>query len=88
MLRILSDKKKNQFYNEMIGKELEVLFESQNEDGIIKGFTSNYVRVKNIFDKNLVNQIAVVKINEIQKNLAVGQIKEMKNSVALETFTV
>jgi threonylcarbamoyladenosine tRNA methylthiotransferase MtaB len=88
MLRILSDKKKNQFYNEMIGKELEVLFESQNEDGIIKGFTSNYVRVKNNFDTNLVNQIAIVKIKEIQKNLALGQIKEMKNSVALETFTV
>jgi threonylcarbamoyladenosine tRNA methylthiotransferase MtaB len=87
MLRILSDKKRNQFYNEMIGKELEVLFESESEDGIIKGFSTNYVRVKNNFDHSLSNQIAVVKIQGAQKQLAYGQIKEIKNSVALESIT-
>ena len=87
MLRILSDKKRNQFYNEMIGKELEVLFESESEDGIIKGFSTNYVRVKNNFDHSLSNQIAVVKIQGVQKQLAYGEIKEIKNSVALESIT-
>ena len=49
MLRILSEKKRHQFYKEMIGKELKVLFEAENDDGIIKGFSSNYVRVINKF---------------------------------------
>ena len=52
MLRILSDKKKNYFYNQMIGKNLDVLFESESEDGMIKGFSSNYMRVQNNYDKN------------------------------------
>ena len=71
----------------MIGKELEVLFESESEDGIIKGFSTNYVRVKNNFDHSLSNQIAVVKIQGVQKQFAYGQIKEIKNSVALESIT-
>ncbi len=88
MLRILSDKKKNQFYNEMIGKKLEVLFETEAEDGMIKGFSSNYVRVKNKFDKDLTNQFSIVEITNINKQLAVGNIKEIKNSVALETSSL
>lgn len=84
MLRTLSDKKKNDFYNEMIGKKLEVLFENVNEKGIMKGFSSNYVRVQNKFDKNLSNQIAIVEIEGIQSQLAFGKVKVMKKSVALE----
>lgn len=88
MLRILSDKKKNQFYNEMIGKKLEVLFETEAEDGMIKGFSSNYVRVKNKFDKDLTNQFSIVEVTNINKQLALGNIKEIKNSVALETSSL
>ena len=53
MLRILSDKKKNYFYNQMIGKNVDALFESKDDDGTIKGFSSNYVRVQNRFNKDL-----------------------------------
>ena len=84
MLRILSDKKKNKFYNEMIGKELEVLFESESDGGVIKGFSSNYVRIENEFSGDLTNRISVVKINEIKNLLAYGEIKETKNSIALD----
>lgn len=85
MLKILSDKKKNYFYNQMIGKNLEVLFETENLDGRIKGFSSNYVRVENDYDETLINQISIVEIDSIKKLHAYGQIKEIKNSVALET---
>jgi threonylcarbamoyladenosine tRNA methylthiotransferase MtaB len=88
MLRILSDKKKNQFYNEMIGKKLQVLFETEAEDGMIKGFSSNYVRVQNKFDKDLTNQFSIVEVTNINKQLALGNIKEIKNSVALETSSL
>lgn len=84
MLRILSDKKRNKFYNEMIGKQLEVLFETEAENGMIKGFTSNYVRVQHSFDKNLINQISTVEIKGIGNQITYGEIKEIKNSVALE----
>jgi len=88
MLRILSDKKKNYFYNQMIGKNIEVLFESKDNDGTIKGFSSNYVRVNNSFDKDLENQICNVVVKEISNGLVFGEIKEIKNSVALEISSI
>ena len=84
MLRILSDKKKIYFYNQMIGKNLDVLFESGNEDGTINGFSSNYVRVQNKYDESLTNQICKVGAKEVRNGLVYGEIKEIKNSVVLE----
>ncbi len=81
MLRILSDKKKNQFYQENIGKDLEVLFESEVSDGMVKGFSSNYIRVENKFTDEISNQIAVVTVQGIHNQLAYGKIKDIKNSV-------
>jgi threonylcarbamoyladenosine tRNA methylthiotransferase MtaB len=88
MLRILSDKKKNYFYNQMVGKNLDVLFESEDAEGIIKGFSSNYVRVKHKFDKDLENQICKVSVLGLENDLAYGEIKEIKNSVALEISSI
>ena len=88
MLRILSDKKKNYFYNQMIGKNVDVLFESKDEDGTIKGFSSNYVRVQNRLNKDLENQICNVAVSGIENGLVYGEIKEIKNSVALEISSI
>ncbi len=87
-LRILSDKKKNYFYNQMIGKTIDVLFESKDEDGTIKGFSSNYVRVQNRLNKDLENQICNVAVSGIENGLVYGEIKEIKNSVALEISSI
>ena len=88
MLRILSDKKKNYFYNQMIGKNVDVLFESKDEDGTVKGFSSNYVRVQNRLNKDLENQICNVAVSGIENGLVYGEIKEIKNSVALEISSI
>jgi len=88
MLRILSDKKKNYFYNQMINKNLDVLFESNDDAGIIKGFSSNYVRVQNKYDENLENKVCRVTVENILNGLATGKIKEMKNSVASEILSI
>jgi len=88
MLRILSDKKKNYFYNQMIGKNIDVLFESKDEDGMIKGFSSNYIRVQNRFYSDLENQICNVTVNGVENGLVFGRIKEIKNSVALEISSI
>ena len=84
MLRILSDKKKNLFYNKMIGKNLDVLFESKDESGMIKGFSSNYVRVHNSYQDILENTLCIVEAKGISSGLVYGNIKEIKNSVELE----
>ena len=43
MLRILSDKKRRAFYESQIGTTKKVLFEDDVEDGMMHGFTENYV---------------------------------------------
>lgn len=84
MLRILSEKKKHAFYEEMVGKELEILFESKNEGETIEGFSSNYVRVINKFDNALVNEISRVEITKITEgNLCAGKIKGIQKSIEL-----
>ncbi len=83
MLRILSDKKKYAFYHSLIGSEVEVLFEAENDNGIIKGFSSNYVRTALPYDEKLVNNFAKVKINEVKDGLAFGELTEIKNTFEL-----
>ncbi len=83
MLRILSEKKRYEFYQQMIGKELDVLFESENISGKIKGFSSNYVRVVLDYNPNLVNKVYSVAIDNIVDNTCSGNIKGTKKSVEL-----
>lgn len=65
MLRILSEKKKMAFYELQLGKVLPVLWEHENKDGKMYGFTENYVRVQKDFDASLVNQIEFLKLEKI-----------------------
>lgn len=88
MLRILSEKKKNKFYMENIGKDLEVLFESEVTDGFVKGFSSNYIRVENKFVENISNKFSIVKVEGIRNQLAYGKIKDIKNSVVSNSSTI
>ena len=74
MLRILSEKKRNEYYNKMIGKELTVLFEEENHDGFMQGWTSNYVRVQHAYDENLINKLTEVKINGIKDNICLSSV--------------
>lgn len=65
MLRGLSAKKRNAFYESQLGKEKTVLFESDNKQGYIHGFTENYVKVKALWDPALVNTLHKVKLTKI-----------------------
>ena len=62
MLRILSNKKKRAFYQEFTSTEQKVLFESENHDGFIHGFTENYLKIMVPFHKDLVNTIQKVEL--------------------------
>ena len=65
MLRGLSAKKRNAFYESQLGQEKTVLFESDNKQGYIHGFTENYVKVKAPWDPSLVNTLHKVKLTKI-----------------------
>ena len=65
MLRGLSAKKRDAFYESQLGKEKTVLFESDNKQGYIHGFTENYVKVKAPWDPALVNTLHKVKLTKI-----------------------
>ena len=65
MLRGLSAKKRNAFYESQLGKEKTVLFESDNKQGYIHGFTENYIKVKAPWDPALVNTLYKVRLTKI-----------------------
>jgi len=67
-LQILSNKKRRAFYETQLGKTKSVLFEGEENEGTMYGFTENYVKVKTTFNADLVNQIKAVKLLDIDRD--------------------
>lgn len=65
MLHILSDKKRRFFYEQHMGKTYNVLFESEQHEAFLNGFTDNYVKVKVPFSADLQNQIKTVTLKDV-----------------------
>ena len=82
MLRILSEKKKMAFYQTQLGKTLPVLWEHENKNGMMFGFTENYVRVQKSFDQNSINQIEFLKLNKIESDGTVSVIAVFEEFLA------
>ncbi|OWP84326.1 tRNA (N(6)-L-threonylcarbamoyladenosine(37)-C(2))-methylthiotransferase MtaB [Flavobacterium davisii] len=68
MLRGLSVKKRRAFYETQIGTNKTVLFEGENKEGYIHGFTENYVKVKTPWNPELVNTLRQVKLSKIDED--------------------
>jgi threonylcarbamoyladenosine tRNA methylthiotransferase MtaB len=68
MLRGLSAKKRRSFYESQIGNSLTALFESENKEGYIHGFTENYVKVKTPWNPELVNTLHEITLTEIDED--------------------
>ncbi len=68
MLRGLSVKKRRAFYESQIGTQRTVLFESENKEGYIYGFTENYVKVKMPWNPELVNTLHEVELTKIDED--------------------
>ena len=78
MLRILSSKLQRLFYKRFENTQQTVLFEKDNKDGFVYGFTENYIKIKIPFDNNLVKNSTNVLLNEIDENLIMNaQINEL-----------
>ncbi len=75
MLHILSDKKRRSFYESQIGTEAQVLFEDDQKNGFMHGFTKNYVKVKAKYDPVMVNELKDVKLTAL---LPDGEVEVME----------
>jgi threonylcarbamoyladenosine tRNA methylthiotransferase MtaB len=87
MLHILSDKKKRAFYESQVGTTRSVLLESDEDNGMMFGFTENYIKVKLPFDANLVNTFQTVTLTEIDRDQIMKALIKME-SVSLEKITL
>ena len=64
-LRILSNKLQRAFYQKHLGRQRAVLFEAEENEGLMLGFTDNYLRVSMPYDPDLVNSIVTVELTRI-----------------------
>lgn len=78
MLRILSAKKLRHFYEQHLGETRTVLFEADNKEGFMHGFTDNYIKVKTPYNVNLINQLKLVDLKELDAdgNVLLSNITE------------
>jgi threonylcarbamoyladenosine tRNA methylthiotransferase MtaB len=73
VLRSISEKKKREYSEKFIGKQLNVLFESGDE-GHWSGYTENYIRVTVPSEENLENQLRKVKLSEVTADFVMGEL--------------
>ncbi|RVU00583.1 tRNA (N(6)-L-threonylcarbamoyladenosine(37)-C(2))-methylthiotransferase MtaB [Mucilaginibacter limnophilus] len=79
MLHILSDKKRRAFYETQLNTTAEVLFEGDIKDGLMHGFTRNYVKVEVKYDPILVNELRTVQLTDISPagNVEITEAEEI-----------
>jgi threonylcarbamoyladenosine tRNA methylthiotransferase MtaB len=75
-LHLLSDRKKKQFYHSQLGLQKTVLFEHEEDEGKMYGFTENYVKVETKYDPSLVNQLVNVQLEQVTLDQTVKIIIE------------
>jgi threonylcarbamoyladenosine tRNA methylthiotransferase MtaB len=66
------------YYNEHVGKTYPVLWEAENDNDIMYGFTTNYIKVKTKYDPMLVNEVTDVEITSIDTDDMVAKCKLMQ----------
>jgi len=82
LLRSLSVQLKRKFYKTQLGSIKDVLFESENRNGFIYGFSNNYVRVKSNWRNDLADKIISFKLEEIDNyGLVVGKKSDLKITI-------
>lgn len=65
MLHILSEKKRRAFYESQVDAIGDVLFEGDEKEGYMHGFSKNYVKVRTPYDPLLVNEIVPVRFTSV-----------------------
>lgn len=73
-LRILSTKKRFQFYSQFVDKKLNVLYETNIKNGFVSGFSTNYIRVKTMATEALFNRVIPTLIKNVNKDYCEGDV--------------
>lgn len=73
----LSEKKFQAFYEAHIGREAKVLFEHTKKDGMMHGFTENYIKVETPYDASLINET---------RRIRLGGWNADKSALQIESF--
>ncbi len=60
----MSDRKLHAFYDAHRGRTAKVLFEHTQKEGLMHGFTENYIKVEAPFDAALVNETRSIRLGE------------------------
>ena len=68
----LSNENQKQYNQNLIGKDVDVLFEEKNKEGYYKGHTQNYLLVEYKTNKELENQIVKVNIKKAELEYVIG----------------
>lgn len=68
ILRELSNKKKQEFYKANVGRIVDVLFEENEKNGEMYGYSDNYLRISAAYNEKLINKIIKVKVKEPKNN--------------------
>ncbi|MBA2407724.1 MAG: tRNA (N(6)-L-threonylcarbamoyladenosine(37)-C(2))-methylthiotransferase MtaB [Chitinophagales bacterium] len=74
MLRILSGKKREAFYQLHLGKHRKVLFEADATNGTVKGFTDNYIQVTASSEISLQGEIHAVRMLQSNGTMVHGEV--------------
>lgn len=74
MLHALSEKKKMAFYEKYLGSEMNVLLETDHKNGLMHGFTSNYIKVSVPYDETLMKRMVRVRLEDFDGLGAVSGI--------------
>lgn len=67
-LRILSKKLQRKFYEKNLNGNFKVLFENHNKDGMMFGFTENYIKVKTKYNHEICQTIKNVSLCNIEND--------------------
>lgn len=68
ILHVLSDKKKRAFYEKNLNTRGAVLFENEDNEGMMYGFTANYVKVKTPYNPAFANTFQLAELTEIDRD--------------------
>lgn len=86
MLSILSEKKRHAFYEQHLGEYRPVLWEHSQQEGIVTGFTDNYIKVEAPENGRLINTIEMVGLETLEPSGGVVWISGEPCKVPNEDF--
>jgi len=79
LLRALSVQLKRKFYMSQLGTIKNVLFEPENRNGFIYGFSNNYVRIKTPWRSSIKDKIIPFELQKISDDgLVTGEVSKME----------